>query len=348
MTKTTILVASSSPINRGRIAKLVAAVPEFEVIAVTADLSETFTKAEELAPDLVVLSDEFLQYDEFDSMKSLFKALGARWITTDAGVHPPLANASAGEALAGKSEARLDLTMSPDAVRDQIRKIMALPRAYTGRPLPVVGPAAPVKYERMVVIGSSTGGVDALLMLLSGFPEDCPPTAIVQHTGKGFSDSLTQVLDRRSKPRVIGAQTGLELRRGTVCVAGGTGGHMLFDAGNPPRCEVRQGPAVSGHVPSVDALFRSVLPLAPRVVGVILTGMGQDGAAGLLELRQAGCATIGQDEATSVVYGMPRAAWEIGAVQTQLPIHKIAAEILRICAQPLSPQAAFGRRTALR
>jgi two-component system chemotaxis response regulator CheB len=182
-----------------------------------------------------------------------------------------------------------------------------------------------------VLIGASTGGVDALLTVLASFPVDCPPTAIVQHTGRGFSDSLIALLDRRCAARVVAAKDGSPLQPGTVCVAAGCDGHLRLLGSGSLRCQVSPGEPVSGHVPSVDELFRSAVPFADRVVAALLTGMGRDGAEGLLALRRKGATTIGQDEASAVVYGMPRAAFELGAVQTQLGLNRIGPEILRHC-----------------
>ncbi|GAB1363097.1 hypothetical protein MASR1M32_23330 [Rhodobacter sp.] len=168
--------------------------------------------------------------------------------------------------------------------------------------------------------------------VLSAFPPDCPPTAIVQHTGAAFSDSLIRLLDRCCAAQVLPAQSGAPLQPGHVIVGAGCGGHMRLQPGSPPQVLVTPGPAVSGHVPSVDEMFRSALSIAQRVAAALLTGMGRDGAAGMLDLRRAGAATIAQDEATSVVYGMPRAAWENGGAQCRLPIDRIGPELLARCA----------------
>ncbi|EEW24196.1 CheB methylesterase domain-containing protein [Rhodobacter ferrooxidans] len=333
MRKITVVIASTSPVNRVRISKLISTVPGAEIIAMTGDLSETFTISEAREPDLVVISSEFQKLDEFKAMKSLFYALDSRWIRVETDEKKlPLAivHMKSGQQA---PEPVIDFQMSTQVVQNQIHRAMLILRTYGNQPAPTPRKVEQTAFDRLVVIGSSTGGVDALLTLLSEFPLDCPPTAIVQHTGRNFSESLIRLLDRRCKPQVVGAQDGLILRPGMVCVAGGIEGHMLINGTQSYRCQIRPGPPVSGHVPSVDALFRSVLPLAPKVVGVILTGMGQDGAAGLLELRRASCITFGQDEGSSVVYGMPKTAWEMGAVQYRLPIQKIGAEVLRVCAQ---------------
>ena len=323
MPRTTVLVASPSSINRARAAKLISAIPGFDVIATAADLSETFNCAEIRVPDFVVIAEEFSRLDEFTVMQALFDALETRWI-----LFQPAPGAASAQR-PGAARPVIDLTMSPELVAARLSAVTVNQRPALGSSRAAGQVRAPATYDKLVVIGSSTGGVDALLTLLSEFPADCPPTAIVQHTGRGFSDSLVQVLERRCKPDVVAARDGMVLRPGLVCVAGGTDGHLTLTPGSLPRCQFRPGPPMSGHVPSIDMLFRSALPHAPWVVGAILTGMGQDGAAGLLDLCRAGCITLGQDEATSVVYGMPKAAWDRGAVQMQLPIQRIGSEILK-------------------
>lgn len=193
-------------------------------------------------------------------------------------------------------------------------------------------PRAESPGERVVLIGASTGGIDALLTVLAHFPADCPPTAIVQHTGRGFSLSMVRVLSRKCAARIVVAEEMLVLERGMICVAGGLDGHLQLKQlpDRRLRCSIQSGPQVSGQRPSIDVLFRSATPVATRVIGVLLTGMGADGAAGLLALRQAGATTIGQDEATSIVYGMPRVAFEMGAVCHQLPLPLIGPAIRQI------------------
>ncbi len=348
MPKITVLVASPSPVNRARLAKQFGTLAEVEVVAVAGDLSETFTWTELNEPDVVVVADEFRQIDDFDAMKSLFYALSTRWIFAYSGTarrpNPEIIGPD------GRSivEPAIDLTMSPAEILAQVKQVMTITRSKGARTKLAVSRAPQAKSDTLVLIGSSTGGVDALLTVLSDFPEDCPPTAIVQHTGQGFSDGLVKLLDRRCKPKVVAAQDGLILTQGMVCVAGGTVGHMIMNSEMPFQCQIWRGQPVSGHVPSVDALFRSAVPFAQKVIAVILTGMGQDGAAGLLELSRAGAMTIGQDAASSVVYGMPKAAFEMGAVQKQLPVGRIGAEILSLSAQSARRSQALGHRKAAR
>lgn len=324
-----IIVGTPSPIERSRLTKIVSAHPGMQVIAQAADLSETYTLAESLEPDVVLLSHDYCAVPEFDCMKSLFYALNACWLVI--GGPGTAAGATRPSDPAFPAIAR-DFTA--DAILQQIHAVRALRGSQSRRPPALVQrPVPKLRPDRIVLIGASTGGVDALLQVLATFPAACPPTAIVQHTGKGFSDSLIRLLDRRCAAEVVAVSDGVAMQVGRVCVAGGTDGHLRLSGGNAPQCRIVPGDPVSGHVPSVDELFRSAVPMANQVVAVLLTGMGRDGAEGLLALRRAGARTLGQDEASAVVYGMPRAALEIGAVEQQLPLDRIGPEILRLCAR---------------
>jgi len=186
--------------------------------------------------------------------------------------------------------------------------------------------------KKIVAIGSSTGGVEALMEVLSHFPENCPPTVITQHMPGRFTGSFADRLDKLLKPKVAEASDGAPLKVGHIYLAPGTEFHLEVAGKANHFCRLRTGDTVSGHRPSVDVLFESVASNASaNAVGVLLTGMGRDGASGLKALREAGARTIGQDENTSVVYGMPRVAFEIGAVEKQMPLEKIGDAILSLC-----------------
>jgi two-component system chemotaxis response regulator CheB len=186
--------------------------------------------------------------------------------------------------------------------------------------------------SRIVAIGSSTGGVEALIEVLSNFPENCPPTLITQHMPPGFTKSFADRLNRLCRAIVAEATEGAVLEKGHVYLAPGGDAHLKLQGSGRMRCHLSPGAPVSGHRPSVDVLFNSIVTSGVRdAVGVILTGMGRDGAAGLKAMRDAGSPTIGQDEGSCVVYGMPRAAFDAGAVAEQLPLEKIGPEILRLC-----------------
>ena len=184
--------------------------------------------------------------------------------------------------------------------------------------------------DDVVVIGASTGGTEAIHQLLSRLPARMPGIAIVLHIPPGFSRMFAERMNATTPFQVKEASSGDILSRGTVCIAPGDKHMRLVKAGGQyvVRCET--GERVSGHLPSVDVLFESAAKLAgTRVIGVLLTGMGYDGAKGMLAIRRRGGRTIGQDASSSVIYGMPRAAYELGAVEYQVPLHAMAS---RICA----------------
>ncbi|WP_108260832.1 protein-glutamate methylesterase/protein-glutamine glutaminase [Mangrovicoccus ximenensis] len=188
--------------------------------------------------------------------------------------------------------------------------------------------------NRIVLIGSSTGGVDALEQVVGGFPANCPPTLITQHMPAEFLKSFTARLNTMAAPEVRLASDGAPLREGVVYVAPGGPHHLAIDARAGPCCRLDPQDKVSGHRPSVDVLYASAVPLAKRVVAAILTGMGSDGAKGMLELRRGGARTLAQDEDSCTVFGMPRVALENGGAERAVPLRRIAPAILDLCTQP--------------
>ncbi len=184
--------------------------------------------------------------------------------------------------------------------------------------------------RRLIAIGASTGGVQALYEIITTLPKTCPPIVITQHMPPYFTASFAERLDKNSQMTVCEAKHDQAIRPGSVYIAPG-GHHMEIRRGTLGyRCYIHDGPLESGHRPSVDVLLRSVAHEAgAAAVGVILTGMGRDGAAGLLAMREAGSFTIGQNEETCVVYGMPKVAKQQHAVCVELPLSVIALEILK-------------------
>ena len=182
--------------------------------------------------------------------------------------------------------------------------------------------------NRIVAIGASTGGTEAIFEVVKRFKRDIPGVVIVQHMPPGFTKMYAERLNNQCEVAVKEAQTGDRVLQGQVLIAPGDRQMRLVKVGDQYQVECRGNEKVSGHCPSVDVLFSSVAKTAGRnAVGAILTGMGGDGAKGLLEMRNAGALTVGQDEATCVVYGMPKVAYDIGAVQSQAPITAIAGKI---------------------
>lgn len=171
----------------------------------------------------------------------------------------------------------------------------------------------------MVAIGASTGGTEAIASVIKEFGTDIPGVVIVQHMPAGFTQMYAKRLDDQCRMRVKEAETGDVVLPGQVLIAPGGDRHMrVVKVGNQYQVECKAGPKVNGHCPSVDVLFDSVAKVVGnRALGIILTGMGGDGAKGLLAMKEAGAKTIGQDESTCVVYGMPKVAYDLGAVQYQ-------------------------------
>ena len=187
---------------------------------------------------------------------------------------------------------------------------------------------------RSIVIGASTGGVEALYTVLSSFPKNCPPTFVVQHMRPGYVESFVAGLNRICAAQVVVAQDRHLPRPGYIHIAPAGTTHMSLTAHPVLTLRLTEAPPVHGHRPAVDPLFFSGARLHPPPVAALLTGMGRDGAEGLLAIRQAGGHTFAQDEASSVVYGMPGAARALNAAGQILPLHAIAAAILRCAAHP--------------
>jgi two-component system chemotaxis response regulator CheB len=200
-------------------------------------------------------------------------------------------------------------------------------------------PSKPAKRSRIadpsakiVLIGASTGGVEALKAVLMDFIPDGPPILITQHMPERFTAAFARRLDRECPMRVHEAEQGQRVEPGNVYIAPGQHHLELARDGLHFICRITDEAPVSGHRPSVDVLFRSGARIAgPRIIGVILTGMGKDGAEGMLELRNAQATTLGQDEGSSLVYGMPRVAFERGGVMKQFPLNEMADAILDAC-----------------
>lgn len=185
-----------------------------------------------------------------------------------------------------------------------------------------------------IMIGASTGGVEALHVILAQFPADCPPVFVVQHMRAGFVAGFVEGLNRACRVQVVVAHEGMVARSGVVHVAPAGGRHLTVLARGGLLCRLAEGPPRAGHRPSVDVLFASgaLLPVPP--VAALLTGMGRDGAEGMAALHAAGGVTLAQDGATSTVFGMPRAAIERGVVTEVLPLAQIGRALLRHATAP--------------
>lgn len=333
-----VLIVDDSATMRGLIAATLQKDPAIEVVGQAADPLEARRAIKAVDPDVVTLDVEMPNMNGLDFLEKIMQLRPTRVIMVSS-----LTERGASATIRALEIGAFDCVAKP-SVKDPrsfdglIAKIKAIaatpiarlaPAAHTrsAEPKP---PAAQFKPDgRIVAIGSSTGGVEALLTILSTFPENCPPTVITQHMPAMFTASFAARLDRLCKPHVREAVDGAPILAGHVYVAPGGLAHLEIVERGGLCCRLREAEAVNGHRPSIDVLFNSVAQVAGhRSLGVILTGMGRDGAAGLLAMRKSGAETIGQDEATSLVYGMPKAAFELGSVARQLPLNRIGAQIL--------------------
>ncbi|MDP3801781.1 chemotaxis response regulator protein-glutamate methylesterase [Brevundimonas sp.] len=332
-----VLVVDDSPTMRGLITAALRRDPEIEVVGSAADPLEAREAIKRLNPDVITLDIEMPNMNGLEFLEKIMRLRPMPVVMvstlTQAGAEITLAALELGAVDAvGKPSAGITAVEAFADLASRV-KVAARSRVRAGGAIPPARPSADyrVNLDLVLAIGASTGGVEALLAVISAFPADGPATVVTQHMPATFTRSFAARLDKASAATVMEAEDGMPLAPGTVYIAPGGDTHLEV-SGITPRCRLVRSGTVSGHRPSVDVLFRSVARLRRPMAGLILTGMGRDGAEGLLEMRQAGARTLGQDEASSVVYGMPKAAFELGAVERQLPLSRIPSAILELCA----------------
>jgi len=196
---------------------------------------------------------------------------------------------------------------------------------------------------RIIAIGASTGGTEAIRVVLEAMPPTAPPIVITQHIPAAFSGPFAARMDSCSAMRVCEARDGQPIQPGHAYIAPGSQHLLVMWDGARHVCRLHDGPPVNRHKPAVDVLFRSMAAsVGAAAIGCLLTGMGDDGARGLGELKEAGAPTLVQDEASSVVWGMPGAAWKAGAAGEMLPLDAIAARLLALANTPVPAAARVG------
>lgn len=340
-----VLVVDDSATMRGLISAVLNSDPDVNVIGQASDAMEARAAIKELNPDVVTLDIEMPNMNGLEFLEKIMKLRPMPVIMVSS-----LTHRGAEATIAALEIGAFDCIGKPAPgdtrpFQELIEKVKAAAKSsyryqYMRAPQTQTAPAANTNTaadyrvgRKVVAIGSSTGGVEALIEVLKKFPVNCPPTVITQHMPSTFTKSFAERLNRLCAPQVQEATDGARLEIGRIYLAPGGERHMVVANPHAPVCRLLEKPPVNGHRPSVDVLFDSVAELAGRnAVGVILTGMGRDGATGLLKMRHAGARTVGQNEKTCVVYGMPRVAFELGAVETQLPLNAIGEEILKLTA----------------
>jgi len=337
-----VLIVDDSPTMRAQIRMILSADHAIEVVGEARDPLQARDAIKALNPDVMTLDVEM---PKMSGLEFLEKVMRLRPLPTI--MVSSLTEAGGSVTIEALEIGAFDCVAKPNGqhpnsfagLADKVKAAAAsrMREAATRRPVlqargeaPSLGAtsAAGPLVGKLVAIGASTGGVEALATILSTFPKDCPPTVVTIHLPSPFTRNFAQRLDRICAPRVHEASNGAPILPGNVYVAPGTHAHLEVSRADQLRCVIKEGDPMCGHRPSVDALFLSVARnVGAKAVGVILTGMGSDGSQGLLAMRKAGARTLGQNEATCVVYGMPKVAHQIGAVEKQAPLHAIAAEI---------------------
>lgn len=331
-----VLVVDDSASMRSLISHALERDGEIEVVGRASNALEAREAIKALNPDVMTLDVEMPHMDGLDFLDKVMRLRPFPVVMVSS-----LTASGAGVAIRAMEIGAVDCVGKPSIAQagsfeDLAQKVKAAARARLERRTPGKPPSstpAQATYEsdgKLVAIGASTGGVEALVEVISRMPAQCPPTLIVVHMPSPFTKSFAKRLDGMTPANVAEAEDGAPIRVGQIYVARG-GTHLEARGRDTLRCAVAAGDTVSGHCPSVDVLFNSVARTCGKnSVGVILTGMGRDGANGLLALRRTGARTIGQDEATSLVYGMPKAAFECGAVEAQAPLHDITKRVLAL------------------
>ena len=351
--KIRVLIVDDSAVVRQTLAELLASDPQIEVMATAADPFIAAQKIKNEIPDVITLDVEMPRMDgltflqkimsqhpipvvmcssltvegsetalralEYGAVEIITKPrLGAKQFLEEARIHIC-------DAVKAASQARLRrLDSPPRQVEPKLSADVILDKATSQSMIQTT--------EKVVVVGASTGGTEALRLFLETMPPDCPGIVIVQHMPEGFTRAFSQRLDSICRISVKEAADNDTVVRGRALIAPGNHHLLLKRSGARYFIEIKEGPLVSRHRPSVDVLFRSAARYAGRnSVGVIMTGMGDDGAKGLREMKEAGASTIAQDEASCVVFGMPHEAIKLGAVDHVRSLEAIPHEVLRLC-----------------
>lgn len=343
---TTAVIVDDSALMRQMLSEMLDSDPGIQVLGSAADPIAARALIKSTNPDVITLDVEMPKMDGLTFLEKIMTLRPTPVLMisslTQKGADTTIQALELG-AIDFVAKPTIDLREGMTAKRDEIvRKVKAAaraklrPRSSASARTPKARPTGRVlrSTEQVILIGASTGGVNAIRDIVCSLPVDCPPVLVTQHMPAGFTRSFAGRLDAEATVSVTEAVNGQWAVPGHVLIAPGDRHLELSRSGATYICRLRDSAEVSGHRPSVDVLFRSAAKIAGvNAVGVILTGMGRDGAAGLFELRRSGARTLGQDETSSVVYGMPKAAWDIGAVERQVPLSRIVDTVLDLCSR---------------
>lgn len=352
MNKIKVLIVDDSALVRQTLNEILSSDPQIEVIGMAPDPFVAAERMRDIVPDVITLDVEMPRMDGITFLQKIMSQHPIPVVMCST-----LTESGSETALKALEYGAVDIIVKPKLGTKQFIEesriricdtVKAAAQARSGR-VRVVRDVAP-KYtadvmmekpsskamiqttEKVVVVGASTGGTEALKVFLEAFPEDTPGIVIVQHMPENFTAAFARRLDSTCRISVKEAADNDTVVRGRALIAPGNRHLLLKRSGARYYVEVKDGPLVSRHRPSVDVLFRSAARYAGKnAVAVIMTGMGDDGARGMKEMFDAGAHTIAQDEATCVVYGMPNEAVKRGGVHRSMPLQQIAMEVMRQC-----------------
>lgn len=353
MIKIKVLIVDDSAVVRQTMAELLGSDPEIEVLATAPDPYIAANKINEEIPDVITLD---IEMPKMDGLTFLHKIMTQHPIPVV--ICSSLTEKGSASALKALELGAVDIITKPklgtrqfleeskihicDIVKAaagvnkqklRIQNFEVQPKLTADVIIPKPTSNAMIQTtEKVIVVGASTGGTEAIKLFLESMPLDAPGIVIVQHMPEGFTSAFSKRLDGICRISVKEAETGDSVIRGRALIAPGNHHMLLKRSGARYFVEIKDGPLVSRHRPSVDVLFRSAARYAGKnAVGVIMTGMGDDGAKGMLEMKNAGAKTLAQDEKSCVVFGMPNEAIKLGGVDKILPLDKIASAVLNEC-----------------
>ncbi|MFN8389436.1 MAG: chemotaxis response regulator protein-glutamate methylesterase [Bdellovibrionota bacterium] len=335
-----VLVVDDSAVVRQTFERELQKDSEIQVVGTAPDPYIARDKIVSLKPDVVVLDIEMPRMDGLTFLRKLMKHHPIPVVIVSS-----LAKSGSETALEAIHAGAIEVMCKPGAaysvgdmsieLREKIRSAsranLAVARSSLSQGEPVRSKALTKTTNKVILLGASTGGTQAIERLLTAFPPNAPGTVIVQHMPAGFTKAFATRLNELCQVEVHEAESGDLVSPGKVLVAPGNRHLLVQRSGAQYYVEVKDGPLVGHHRPSVDVLFQSgAQNVGKNAIGVMLTGMGADGASGMLKMKEAGAVNIAQDEASSVVFGMPRAAIEMGAVHHVVSLNAMVNEILRL------------------
>ncbi len=353
MSKIKVLIVDDSALVRKLLTEMLSSAPGIEVVGVAQDPYIARDKIKQLNPDVLTLDVEMPRMDGLTFLKNLMRLHPMPVVMvsslTEQGADVTLRALEAG-AIDFVTKPKIDLADGLVGYQDELIEKIKTAAAVSKTALlmrassieiskkqtadVVLEKSAPKHYrttDRLIAIGASTGGTEAIKDVLITMPPDSPGIVIAQHIPEAFSEPFAKRMDNICAINVRHAEDNEQILPGHAYVAPGNAHLMVVRDGAKYRCKLNDGPPVNRHRPAVDVLFRSVAQNAgPNAVGVILTGMGDDGANGIYEMHEAGAKTIAQDEKTSVVWGMPGEAVKRGGIDFILPLNKVCKKVLEL------------------